>query len=118
MDDQELTTRLHDLQRALEDGDDLARAIGLIGDALERRMQAIRRELERLDEDGTAPTGDRLAGVIERVATTLDSYEEGIEERRARMEDIVDEFQESLGEHSAELEQLAGPVPDHDDSPD
>lgn len=107
MDDTELTERLHDLQRSLEDGDDLARAIGLIGDALERRMESIRTRLEYLDADGTVPDGERLGAVIDRVARTLDSYEESIEERRVRMEELIEEFQESLGEQVSELEELA-----------
>lgn len=106
MDSAELTERLHDLQRSLEDGDDLARSIKLIGDALERRMENIRLRLEELDADGTVPNGGRLGSVIDRVASTLDSYEDSIEERRARMEDLIDEFQASLGEHSATLEDL------------
>ncbi len=106
MDDSELTTRLHELQRSLEDGDDLARAIGLIGDALERRMDSIRTRLEALDADGTVPDGDRLARVIDRVADTLDTYESSIEERRERMEELVKEFQASLGEQVDELEKL------------
>ena len=104
MDDTELTERLHDLQRSLQDGDDLARAIGLIGDALERRMERIRERLEVLEEDGTVPDGDRLGRVIDRVAATLDTYEDGIEERRARMEELIDEFQASLGEHATDLD--------------
>lgn len=103
MDEDELTERLHDLQRSLQDGDDLARAIGLIGDALERRMTRIRTRLERLEEEADVPHGDRLRGVIDRVSTTLETYEEGIEERRQRMAELVADFQDSLG---AELEQL------------
>ncbi len=107
MDDNELTSRLHDLQRSLEDGDDLARAIGLIGDALERRMDSIRSRLEDLDADGTVPDGERLRGVIDRVSTTLDTYEESIEERRARMEEIIEEFQTSLGDQVDQLKRIA-----------
>ena len=106
MDESELTRRLHELQRSLEDGDDLARAIGLIGDALERRMDSIRSRLEVLDADGSVPDGDRLRRVIDRVATTLDTYEGSIEERRARMEELIEEFQASLGEQVDELQQL------------
>lgn len=103
MNDTELTERLHELQRSLHDGDDLARAIGLIGDALERRMARIRERLEELEADGSVPNGGRLGELIDRVATTLDTYEDGIEERRARMEELIDEFQASLGEHAADL---------------
>lgn len=108
MDDTELTERLHDLQRSLQDGDDLARAIGLIGDALERRMERIRERLEDLEEDGSVPDEGRLGGLIDRVATTLDTYEDGIEERRARMEELIDEFQASLGEHASDLDDYTG----------
>ena len=106
MDDAELMSRLHDLQRSLEDGDDLARAISLIGDALERRMTRIRTRLEQLQEDDSVPHGGRLASVVERVATTLDTYEESIEERRQRMADLIEEFQASLGAELSELEEL------------
>ena len=106
MDEAELTDRLHDLQRSLEDGDDLARAIGLIGDALERRMAGIRERLERLDADSTVPEDERIRGVVDRVASTLDAYEAGIEQRRRRMAELVEEFQASLGDELAELEGL------------
>ena len=106
MDEAELTARLHDLQRSLQDGDDLARAIGLIGDALERRMSRIRTRLEELDAADDVPDADRVREVVDRVATTLDTYEEGIERRRQRMADLVEEFQESLGDELAELRQF------------
>ena len=106
MDEAQLTTRLHDLQRSLEDGDDLARAIGLIGDALERRVARIRTRLEQLEAETTVPHEERLRGVVDRVATTLDTYEEGLERRRQRMAELVAEFQDSLGDQLAELEEV------------
>ena len=106
MDNTELTTRLHDLQRSLEDGDDLARAIALIGDALERRMARIRQRLEELEADGTVRDSERLRGVVDRVASTLDTYEHDIEQRRRRMEELAEEFQRSLGHELAALRDL------------
>ena len=106
MDSEQLNDRLHDLQVSLKDGDDLARAISLIGDALERRMTNIRTDLEELREDGEPVDGVRLAEIVERVGTTLDRYEQRIEERRQRMEQLVREFQDSLGEEAEALLEL------------
>lgn len=103
MDEDELIERVHELQRSLKDGDDLAKAISLIGDALQRRMTSIRTSLEGLAEDDEIPDGERLAELVERVRATLDRYEEQIEERHERMEELVDEFQDSLGSRADEL---------------
>lgn len=108
MDKETLTERLHELQVSLKDGDDLARAIGLIGDALQRRMEVIRTSLEDLDGDRDGlPDAERLAEIIRRVSGTLDRYEEEIETRRQRMEVLVEEFQVSLGGSAEELDELA-----------
>lgn len=104
MDEDQLIERVHELQRSLKDGDDLAKAIGLIGDALQRRMTSIRDSLQGLADDG--PDGDRLAELVARVRATLDRYEEQIEERHQRMEDLVDEFQDSLGSRADELGEI------------
>ena len=106
MDSQELSEQLHKLQVSMKDGDDLARAIGLIGDALERRMEGIRSCLEELSQQDDVPERDRLLDVVDRVAETLDNYEGKLEERRQRMEELVDEFQSSLGEEAAALREL------------
>lgn len=103
MDEDQLSERIHELLVSLKDGDDLARAIGLIGDALQRRMTTIRGNLEALEEDGDAVDGQRLAELIGRVGATLDRYEEQIQERHQRMEVLVDEFQDSLGSRADEL---------------
>lgn len=105
MDEDQLIERVHELQRSLKDGDDLAKAIGLIGDALQRRMTGIRDSLQALADDGV-PDGDRLAELVERVRGTLDRYEEQIEERHQRMEKLVDEFQDSLGTQADELGEI------------
>lgn len=106
MDQDQLVEHVHDLQVSLQDGDDLARAIALIGDALQRRMGAIRGNLEELSVDGVVVDHERLKQIIERVSSTLDRYEEQISERHQRMEDLVEEFQDSLGSRAAELEEL------------
>lgn len=103
MDADELADSVHALQVSLKDGDDLARAIGLIGDALQRRMTTIRANLEALKADGEVADGERLGEIVERVAATLDRYEEQIEQRHQRIEAIVDEFQSSLGTRAEEL---------------
>lgn len=103
MDDDELAERVHALLVSLQDGDDLAKAIGLIGDALQRRMTSIRGNLEDLKDDGQVADGERLAEIVERVGATLDRYEEQIEKRHERIEAIVDEFQDSLGSRAEEL---------------
>lgn len=108
MDHETLTERLHSLQVSLKDGDDLARAIGLIGDALQRRMEGIRTALEELDGDRDGlPDAERLAEIIRRVSSTLDRYEDEIGARHERMEVLVDEFQVSLGGSAEELDDLA-----------
>lgn len=103
MDDDELAERVHALQVSLQDGDDLARAIGLIGDALQRRMTSIRANLEDLKADGQVADGARLEEIVQRVGTTLDRYEERIQERHQRIEAIVEEFQDSLGTRAEEV---------------
>lgn len=112
MDDDQLAERVHALQVSLKDGDDLARAIGLIGDALQRRMTSIRANLEDLKEDGAVADGERLEELVQRVGATLDRYEEQIHDRHQRIEAIVHEFQDSLGTRAEELgefeSQLAG----------
>lgn len=114
MDEDQLIERVHELQRSLKDGDDLAKAISLIGDALQRRMTSIRESLEGLAEDDGIPDGERLAELVDRVRGTLDRYEAEIEERHERMEALVDEFQDSLGSRADELgrieQDLAGPL--------
>ena len=107
MTEETLAERIHALQVSLKDGDDLARAIGLIGDALQRRMQGIRAGLESLHEDGEPADGPRLSDIVTRVGDTLDRYEDQIETRRARMEELVREFQESLGTQAQQLDDLA-----------
>lgn len=106
MDDDELAERVHALLVSLQDGDDLAKAIGLIGDALQRRMTSIRGNLEGLEDDGRVADGERLAEIVERVGATLDRYEEQIEERHERIEAIVEEFQDSLGSRAEELGEI------------
>lgn len=103
MDHDELAERVHVLQVSLKDGDDLAKAIGLIGDALQRRMTSIRDNLEDLKDDGEVADGERLAEIVQRVGTTLDRYEEQLQERHQRIEAIVEEFQNSLGTRAEEL---------------
>jgi hypothetical protein len=117
VDDQEITSHLHDLQVSLKDGDDLARAIGLIGDALERRMTTIRGELEELREDGEVVDGDRLDEIVTRVIGTLDRYEGKLEERYRRMEEIADDFQQSLGQEAHALRDLRADLGDPDAKP-
>ena len=112
MDSDELSERLHELQVSLKDGDDLARAIGLIGDSLERRLANIRGCLEELHEDSNLPERERLVDLIERVAGTIDDYEDKLEERRRRMQELVDEFQDSLGEEAAALSELESELRD------
>lgn len=112
MDTEELNERLHSLQVSLKDGDDLAKAIGLIGDALERRMNSIREDLENLREDDEPVDGERLREIVERVAATLDRYEQRLEERRQRMEELVEEFQDSLGEEAQALLDLRNELGD------
>lgn len=107
MTEETLAERIHALQVSLKDGDDLARAIGLIGDALQRRMQGIRSGLEALKEDGEPADGPRLDSIVERVRDTLDRYEDQIETRRARMEELVREFQSSLGDQAQQLDEIA-----------
>lgn len=106
MDSQQLSDQLHELQVSLKDGDDLVKAIGLIGDALERRMDGIRRCLEDLHEDTDVQERERLLDIVDRVGRTLDTYEDKLEERRRRMEELIDEFQASLGEEAAALSEF------------
>lgn len=96
MDPAELADRLHHLQVSLQDGDDLARAIGLISDALERRMADLRERLRWLRDAKDVPPSDLLESIIDRVEKTLDRYEEGLDDRHARMEELVLEFQRAL----------------------
>lgn len=121
MGDDELAERVHALQVSLQDGDDLARAIGLIGDALQRRMTSIRASLEDLKTGGEVADGERLEEIVQRVGATLDRYEEQIEERHQRIEAIVHEFQDSLGTRAEELgefESYLGGPPDEQPAED
>ena len=112
MADETVVERIHALQVSLKDGDDLAKAINLIGDALERRMDAIRTSLEQLKQDERVPDGDRLDQIVDRVTSTLDRYEDEIETRRRRMEELADEFQNSLGTRAEELDEFEAQLDD------
>lgn len=111
----ELRERVHDLQVSLKDGDDLAKAVSLIGDALERRVTEVRKSLEELREDGEVPDGDRLDEIVARVRDTLDTYEGRLSDRHQRMSELIREFQVSMGEQAAALSDLQAQLSDDTD---
>lgn len=94
-----------DLRRDLLDGDDLALAMTLIGDVLQRRLVRVRRSLPNV-------AGDADEGLLRRIGTTLDRYESEFKTNHDRMQEVIASFQELLDGHRNQLGEEAGSVAD------
>ncbi len=96
VDDDEL---IANLKRDLQDGDDLATAVALVSDAVERRIERVRRSLSLMspDEPMAADLHRRLQSVLER-------FERSLSDQRRALRRIVDEYQPELDKFAESLE--------------
>lgn len=79
-----------DLRRDLHDGDDLALAMTLIGDVLQRRIVRVRRSLGYVNQESN--------GIHRRIRGTLDRYEVEFRTSHDRMQEVIGSFQALLEE--------------------
>lgn len=96
VDDAEL---IENLKRDLQDGDDLATAVALVSDAVERRIERVRRSLDLLppDEPMAVDLRRRLQSVLER-------FERSLTDHGRALRRIVDEYQPELDQLADSLE--------------
>lgn len=99
----DVTDQLQELQRDLNDGEDLSMALALIGDSFHRRIRRVKRSLAALDP---GPDQDELR---RRLQDTLERYEAEVAAGRERIARIIDDFQRLLGD---EADDLGGGSPD------
>lgn len=88
------------LRRDLQDGDDLALAMRLVADALDRRLDRVQRSLDdavRLDAAEADDVAHRLQGQIELHRSSLDRH-------RSRLEDAVRDVQDVLDGAARQLD--------------
>lgn len=86
------------LKRDLQDGDDLAQAVSLVSDAIQRRIHRVQRSLSMLDSD------PRADAVRQRLHLLLDRYEASLSRQSDTLGLIVEEYQPELGALAEELE--------------
>lgn len=99
--------RVRELQEDLADGDDLAMAMKLVGDALHRRMRRAHRSIEMIEADSSV--GDeRFEQLVGRIGSTLQRYEDEAGRGREKLQAVIDEFQEVLENSVRELEGYVG----------
>lgn len=95
--------RLRDLQRDCGDGHDLTAAMSLIGDALERRIERMRRSMQELQDDMPDHATEDVARVVDQLRRLIDGYEESLEQHHNRWQRSVDEFEEQLAQRAEDL---------------
>lgn len=100
VDDDEL---IANLKRDLQDGDDLASAVALVSDAVERRIRRVQRSLDLL-----SPGQPVTADLHRRLQAVLDRYERSLGDQGRALRQIMDEYQ-------PDLDQLAESLEDQDD---
>lgn len=93
---------LEDLKRDLQDGDDLATAVTLVSDAVQRRVRRVRRSLDLLD-----PDDDATRAVTARLTVVLARYQQALDAQSTALEQIVDEYQPELAGLAERLEDEA-----------
>lgn len=99
VDDQDV---LDNLKRDLQDGDDLATAVSLVSDAVQRRIRRVQRSLDLLDPD------DRGAQAVRRrLSSVLDRYQQALDTQSASLRLIVDEYQPALNDLADRFESEA-----------
>lgn len=98
--DEELV--LVDLKRDLQDGDDLATAVSLVSDAVQRRIRRVQRSLDLLDVDE-----DDTAAVRQRLQAVLDRYQRALDEQGRSLRLIVEQYQPRLEGLAEELGDVA-----------
>lgn len=97
--------RLEALHRDLNDGDDLAQAMTLIADALQRRIQQLRTSVEEVTAEGD-PEDPRLGRLLERTATSVQRYEAAFDRRSTELGEIVEEFQRFMDDTAEAIEDI------------
>lgn len=100
--------RLRDLQVDLGDGDDLAMAIQLIGDALHRRIRRVKRSLRELHSLTDDP---QLEHLTSRVHGTLARYQEDLNASHKQLREVIQSFQEDLQQSAAAIEKQLDRTP-------
>ena len=91
-----------EVRRDLADGDDLAMAMTLIGDALQRRVRRVRRSLDVAARHDS----EEFERVADQVRHTLDRYETALEQGRAELEHVIKEFQSELDDSAERLDDV------------
>ena len=99
-DDHDRDDFVEELRRDLADGDDLAQAMSLIGDALHRRIRRVRRSLTAAQRND----GELVERVTPQIRDTLDRYERALQHGRDEMESIITSFQEELQQRADAIE--------------
>ena len=88
------------LRRDLQGGEDLAPAMRLVADALDRRIERLRWSL-----DEVARTDPHVAdGLATRLSARIAQHHSSIERHRERLEDAVDDLQLVMDDVAADLE--------------
>lgn len=90
------------LKRDLQDGDDLATAVTLVSDAVERRIRRVQRSLDMLSPDEPA-----VADLHRRLQSVLDQYQRSLGDQGRALRRIVDEYQPALDQLAESLEDRA-----------
>lgn len=99
VDDDEL---IANLKRDLQDGDDLATAVALVSDAVQRRIRRVQRSLDMLSPDDPV-----AAGLQRRLQSVLDRYEQALGDQGRALRRIVDECQPELDDLAESLDDPA-----------
>lgn len=100
-----MVDRVRELQEDLADGDDLAMAMRLVGDALARRLRRAHRSIRDLDGDAGIED-ERFDQLVSRINVTLDRYEDEATRSREKLQTVIDQFQELLDGTVTELQEL------------
>lgn len=92
---------LDSLRRDLQDGEDLALAMRLVSDALDRRLDRVHRSLDRVVR--ADPT--LVDGLADRVRRQMATHEESLDLHRERLAAAVDELQRVMDEAATALDE-------------
>ncbi len=87
-----------DLKRDLQDGDDLATAVAIVSDAVQRRIRRVQRSLDLL-----GPEAPASADVRRRLQAVLDRYQSSLDVQSRSLRAIVDEYQPRMDVLADEL---------------
>ena len=87
------------LRRDLQDGEDLALAIQLVSDALDRRLERVRRSL-RFALTVASP---EVEGIASRLERQIDEQREVLDQHRDRLRSAVQDVQDLMESAASEL---------------